>query len=387
MNTESDVPQVLIVDDEPDTVSPLLIDASGFQHQVIPPGDVTEADLYRSDVVLVDYQLDVWPERDEVFQVSLKPADGVALAAVLRSQIQIEGQERPVAFALHAADLDQLGGGLGTASREHVIAHAHNLEWAFRKQDREGGVPRLSQIRSLAEAVRDLPESWPGNRPAEIRALVERILSLSDGVRWQRRAWESIEDCHPPVHELSTATHGLAFLRWMLHKILPYPTFLRNEIGLALKLRVSVESLVSVLDADQSKLREKLSPVQYNGILKRFLGRHWWRAGIDAFLWDLTEGNPFDREMLARALDDVAPNLEPLSLDDPALCVDHLFRPLPTFVEREEAVEIQPDDWPTYADPPWVPLEVAQEEEVIRTLVVKEDRDLIGEPESETETT
>jgi len=41
----------------------------------------------------------------------------------------------------------------------------------------------------------------------------------------------------------------------------------------------------------------------------------------------------------------------------------------------ENAVRVQPDDWPSFADAAWMPLELVAQDKALRQLVVHEDRD------------
>src|SRR5262249_33818449 len=153
--------------------------------------------------------------------------------------------------------------------------------------------------------------------------------------------------------------HGLAFLRWLLHRILPYPCFLWDTYRLAARLRVTHASLQSALDSNFSSL---LEPCRYKGALIDFLGLRWWRCGIEAFIWELTEGDPFEpqrvRGLLAQR---TGISLEPTASLQPSVCVDENYQPLPEACDPAEAVHIQPDDWPPYADLAWTTLQLARE--------------------------
>ena len=81
-------PSILVIDDESDNLGS-QIDlglADRATASAIHPRDVEMSDLKNADLVLVDYRLDSWPERDAQ-SVSLNPATGMALAVVLREQV------------------------------------------------------------------------------------------------------------------------------------------------------------------------------------------------------------------------------------------------------------------------------------------------------------
>ena len=372
--------QIVIVDDEPDLVLPSFRNLKdGLEVTVLEPDDVTERHLKRADIVLVDYKLDRWPGRDETVPLTLKPMDGVALAGILRSHISVIRPGR-TAIALHAADLEELSGGFNMRSREHVIARMHNLEWAFRKS--EGGFPKQEQLRSLARGVQQLPNVWLAEDSAEVTTIAKGLLGLSEAQIWSARAWDDVEECRPPIHEIAPTTNGLAFLRWMLHRILPYPTFVYSSVYLAHSLKVTPEPLTRALDQEDERLLERLNPVKYQGVLSGFLGRRWWKSGVEHLIWDLSEGEPFDRDRLALAVTDkLSSTLEPLSLQHPVVCVDQTLAPEPVFVERSEAVELQPDDWPLYAQSPWTSVHNVRRSPSLAALVVEEDRHRLGDGE------
>ena len=81
------IPQILVVDDEPEKVENSLgieVAPEDANLVVLHPRDVTQNDLASCTVVVVDHYLEDWPERD--YQpLAMQPADGFAVAAVIRS--------------------------------------------------------------------------------------------------------------------------------------------------------------------------------------------------------------------------------------------------------------------------------------------------------------
>lgn len=343
--------------------------------QVGPSEDVEDHSLRDADLVLVDYRLDDWPERENVRSISLKPLNGLALAAVLREQAyRGGGRQSPKAFALRSAHLRELSSPLPSDSREHVLARAHNLEWVFPKTKTSWGVPVFEQIRLLSNAVRQLPVDWPQDSAEQTWDTVRALLALPEEL-WMQRALEDVEDCYPPLHKMSDASHGLAFLRWLLHSILPYPCFLWNTHYLAARLRITYESFHQAIEEDLD-LVKLFEPSKYEGILAGFLGPRWWRSSIEAFIWDSTNGSPFDIALLHSILaSKTRSELQPIEFLQPVVCVDNRHRPLSTLFSIEDAVRIQPDDWPPYADQAWTLLELAKQDPTLGALVVSQDRD------------
>jgi hypothetical protein len=370
----SSKPLVLVVDDRSDEEK-LRSGMWGSDIEVVVehPQDVTEDQLLTSSLVLVDYRIEDWSERDNSSCLALQPANGLALASVLREHVQRD-QDRAIAFAIHSAHLPDLTGGLPPEFREHVVARAHNLEWVFPKGPTHETRTRLyGQIPSLASAVRELPGSWTVDDPEQRWEIVKSLLALRSDAIWVEAALEDVRRCHPPVHELSERSHGLAFLRWLLHRILPYPCFLWDTHRLSARLRVTHESLLSALERD-THLAAKLMPLEYSGILDGFLGKRWWGAAIEALLWDVSEGNPFDSHQLRSVLQPLAGNLfEFDEVNQPVVVVNSDYQPISVHVDIDDAVRIQPDDWPVYADQAWITVDLARTEPTLRSLVVPED--------------
>ena len=193
---------------------------------------------------------------------------------------------------------------------------------------------------------------------------------------WIAPALTEVEDCRPPVTELSERNHGLVFLRWLLQRILPYPCFLLDTYRLAARLRVSHESLQQALSQG---LAGFLSPCCYRGVLAGFLGDRWWRAGVEDRLWELTDGASVPAAILREKLSQAAGvHLEPSSSDSPIVCVDENYLPLPEACSADAVVRIQPDDWPRFASQAWTTVELAREHPRLKAMVVAEDRDKVS---------
>ena len=375
MTTKTKRPIVLTIDDDDQGDTKLKLRSSAT---VIAktPDEVTFSDLRRAHVVLVDYQIEEWKGRDNAASIALQPRNGVALAAVLRSQVEDRTQDDRRAFAIHSAKLNDLSGGLPPPDREHAIARTLNLEWAFPKTQSGNGPSINIQVAALAAAVRGLPKTWPDDIE-KTQKLVTKLLAAPPKRAWRDRAADDVASCHPPIQAWAATTNGMVFLRWLLHQVLPYPSFLLEERYVAARLYVTVESLRKALKSE-SKVRRALRPFEYTGVLSTFLGDRWWRAGIDHALWDWTEGDPFNAESVGGVVHArLSESLVPVNVIRPVVCVDaQSFRPTDAVVDIAQAVEIKPDDWPAYAEQAWIAREQANDEG-IAGLVVPQDRERI----------
>ena len=362
--------RILIVDDHLDEQRALAVLLRRHAlAEVVHPQAVALRDVTTADLVLVDYRLDNWAERDTSPALSLRPINGIALAAVLRAHCETPDRA-PTGFAIHSGHLPELTGGLPPEHREHLIARGRNLEWAFPKVQTVDGVSLVDQIVALSRAIRALPRSWPAGA-AHTRSLAARLLALTPTAAWSEQAWDDVESCHPPLHEISQRSHGLAFLRWLLHWVLPYPTFLYDTYRLAARLRVSPAALRHRLEASD-RLNSVFGSYRYNGVLAGFLGQRWWKAGIETFLWKESRGNAFAPETLRPLLRRFG--LHSSGLKDPVVCVDEHFTPLRDLQEAAAAIRIQPDDWPPYADQAWTTLELAKATPALAALALEQDR-------------
>jgi hypothetical protein len=246
--TRESLPHVLIIDDEDTTKHELglrSIAATRGRH----PRDVEVSDIEWADLVLMDFIISNWAERDELEQVSLKPLNGLALAAVLREHADAASRlpHSYTAFAIHSAHIGDIAARLHTTNRTpYVVARLNNLEWAFDKAD----TARFKSSAALAEAVSRVSKSWPTVAAGAIGTVTAEILQLSADEPWSERAEDDLVMCQIPRAKFSAGANGLLFLRWLLHGIMPYPTVLLAMHWVAARLRITVESLRQVMHGE-----------------------------------------------------------------------------------------------------------------------------------------
>ena len=362
------IPQILVVDDEPERVESSLgieVAQKGANPIIRHPQAVTLDDLANCTVVVVDHYLDDWPERDDQ-PLAMQPADGFAVAAVIRSQLPVN---RPgPAVAILTGRLAELAGTIPPKAAEYLLAWQHDLEWVFSKGSEVTLAPRLI---AMSMAVAKLREMWP--RPLELDDLAADWLDLQD-VEWQAVALEHVLLTSPPMHAVSVRTTGASVLRWFLHRVLPYPTFLTDIFWTATRLGVTAEWLEEELQTDNG-LRAQLSGCQYSGAFAGFSGRRWWRAGLANLIAELSEGQPFDRTALQDGIRRVA-STEPsfLAEERPVLAVDPDTMESTRIVEVDLATRIIPDGWPVYADDAWASVADAQDNPEIKDMVLDQSR-------------
>ena len=363
-------PSILVIDDESGDLR-FQLDlglADRVTANVIHPRDVEMSDLESADLVLVDYRLDSWPERDEQ-PVSLNPATGMALAVVLREQVDRSQEDKLTAFALHTGRLGEIQGRFSSATAQHVLARLNNLEWVFSKSESR----RYEQMVLLADAIRQLPSQWPGDSYGST-SVVRQLLAMDENDETFERCWRDVRECRAPVHELTAGGHGILFIRWLLHQVMPYPSFLWAEHWVAARLRISVGALREVL-AGNSNLARALESRRYSGILAGFLGDRWWRGALEDYVWELAGGHGAEDHRLREALTERAGmDLDPIDSNPAVVCVDRELQPTGQFLSPMTAVPLRPDHWPPFADSAWMDVETVRDDPDLLSMVDPLDR-------------
>ncbi len=357
-------PSILVIDDkEQDSQATALGLGDRATTTIVHPQDVETSQLENADLVLVDYQLDLWPDRDAQ-PASLRPTTGMALASVLREQVDLSESSRLTAFALLTGHLKDIRGRLPSETAQHVLARMNNLEWVFSK----GENGRHHKMQLLARAVRQLPRNWP-SAPEQSDATVRRLLGIKKKRTWFDRCWGDVLDCRVPANELTSGMHGILFIRWLLHQVLPYPCFLWEEHWVAARLQISLGALHDVLKTE-SALSRDLGSMRYSGILAEFLGGRWWRGALEDYVWKLSGGRRGNKRQFGDALAERAGmDLEPIEANPAVVCLNKDLAPSGQFVTPITAVTLRPDHWPAFADSPWIDIESVSEDPELFSMV------------------
>lgn len=359
---------VLIVDDHPGEADLLRSALSELADVTLKhPSQVDLDDATAADLILVDYTLEDWPSRDHAGEITQQPANGLAVISILESHTS----EGPTGYALYSANLGRLSRRLASPHLEHAIARLHNIEWAFTKSTDQIFLSR--QIVSLATALKSARDLLLSDDAQESRTGAQQLLGLDLTAPWHREAWGDVERCFPPLYELSEASHGRAFVRWLAHRVLPYPTFVIEAayVGAAMGL-----SLPQQGGAVPDSVASFLEPVRYRGALCDLIGIRWWRAGVE-YLLNERRGQIEDPSDLKISIADDL-NTTGLDISDPVVYVDTSYVPA-GITSIREAVRVQPDDWPAFADAAWVRIDDVSDDDTLAALVVEDDRHLIGQ--------
>jgi hypothetical protein len=369
------LPHVLFIDDLEGVVrNAVNVAFAGkpIDFKLLHPETVESADLAWADLVIVDYFLDDWQERDVVESRARHPVDGLAVVAALRSGLlpgiaeRRSGMlpEKPVAFALWSANLPQAAFDLPAFVLPHVFSRENNLEWAFKRNDllADDGVEKVV---ALAAGVLQLSEfDWQGMTPSRTLSL---LLDVADHVPWADRALESALECRPPIHELASRTKGMSVARWLLHRIFPYPAFLIGEDDLRARLKVD-----ELAPNGQSELLEELTSCRYTGILSGFSGRLWWRVGVEAWIWESSGGSSSSSSVVAELALSKGANRSNRWVT-PVTVIDSELARSSELHEIEGVVRVRPDDWPIYADDAYATFQSVGNSQSLLSIVDPDD--------------
>jgi len=360
-------PCVVIIDDQLDNVQNLASDLrkGNLEVETTEPHQLGEVALREGTIFLVDMFLTEWPGRNKL-RPSAQVFDGIALAAVIRAHARHADRPIPI-VALNTGRADDLS-ELPLEIREHAIARAHNLEWVFLKNDSPSPVPTHERIAELADAQRRLPVTWTADTgEAELLSV---LAATEDELTEILDAW-------PPIREVGKDTGGIAVLRWLLHRILPYPCFLLDERHVAVRLGMTRPSLTKITQGT-NKLALALEGCRYKGILSGFEGPRWWRSRLEAMLWQFSPNGT-----LPATTDDLESysdtGFERAATPNGVIVLSADYTPREEPVDITKAVRIRLDDWPPYAESAWAAISDALEDPRLRDRVLPLDRPRLEE--------
>lgn len=353
-------PLILLIDDEDQEDSVLALKALGVDARYLYPTEVTVRDLEAATLLAVDEYFDLRGKtRNEDWDIpdwlppALVPADGLALAAVLRSAAgNITDRPHKLGIALRTSKLDELAQGMPRHVRQPLLAAQYDLEWALSKVD-SPGLASNAQLVALASALHTYPQDWRTS-PHEVGLAWIGLPKTT----WSAAARSHILACRPPANTSSTTKYGLGWLRWLAHRALPYPTFLLPDVYAATHLGVTVDSFRNIASDGASEFADELRLFTYEGPLADLTTRRYWRAGVRDFAIRVTGDVDCDEPALVgEALAATFPGLEPLGVDDPVVTIDEGYAPQDAVVAQVNARRLAPDNWPAYADPAWASAE------------------------------
>jgi len=87
--------------------------------------------------------------------------------------------------------------------------------------------------------------------------------------------------------------------------------------------------------------------------LSEFVGRRWWRAGVESLVFDLASKDPSSIGVLHEQLSAVEPGLQFIAGTMAYPIIDGKFATKDYLGVAEDVIEVVPDDWPPFADSAW----------------------------------
>lgn len=372
------MPDIVYIDDKPED---FMAVAEGEQKSKIQPFSYEEnenpeeafAAAKRAHVWLFDFFLFA-NRRSEA-----NDENGLSLFQKWRAAV---GGGRPTTVLISSALESAVKEPLGPVERHHVVAQARGVEWIG---DKSGETLRrllelADGVNLIAEALQPTGEDGKKFGTYELEQLCVDVLGVPREAEWAHSAQRHVDRARPPreVPIESPAATARVIIGWLISHVLPYPSFLLTDAQAALRLQIMPDSFRSLADAAKvdEQHRATLTACRYTGPLAEFLGRRWWRAGIDDLAWQLSEAEGGFSAALETLAGDVP--VERLDgLDEPVLVSDADLVETSEVAEARECVRITDEDFPANVEPAWVRIADVRENRDLAAKVIFEDRDLV----------
>ncbi len=372
---------IVAIDDSEEDLRPSVPD--DFELEVIDPGDEQLPTLLadaigKASLILLDQKFNPEPQ-----PLSLTAADGASFVSHLRawSRQHASGLAPVVLFTNDSEAFENEIPAVGASvalkgsfvGREFQIAPALDVEWVQYKA--EDGVKE--RISGLANASIQAEEKI-GNDGASLADL-ELFLCLPEDAVWSESAQEGLRNSRPPISQKADGTSKSCgpsqVIRWMCHRALPFPGLFFSDLYAAWALGLDVDTFreMTYLNVETEWLQD-LQEAEYCGPLNEFLGRRWWRAGIDYLVWKLDQEAVAQNDRL-QALKKLALGLEVNNLTSSST---HVVVWSPDLLEEdvasiEEAAQLHPPGWPAEALDPWILKDDLENDEILRAMIEQSD--------------
>ena len=221
-----------------------------------------------------------------------------------------------------------------------------------------------------------IPKHWTDSSGVEN---LKRFLAINDVTGgWEGVAWDSALDALPPIFEISEWTEGLALVRWLAHRILPYPTFLWSEHQLASRLQVS-KIWVAEMTSKSTAFSEHFASVRYGGALRGLFDARWWGDGVESILYAALGVSATDTSTVHRWLQETF-NLPAEGMFSGArhvVCLSEFLQAKSELVSMDECVRVRLDGWPSHAHEAWMELDLVTELPNLRARVHPHDQEYL----------
>lgn len=295
------------------------------------------------------------------------------------------GGARPTTVLLSSQLENAIGEPPGKIERRHTIAQRHGVEWVGSKDEET-----LREVIELADAVaiigrtlKPIASKTSNSATYDLAQLCHDVLGVPPKAEWANSAQRQVDRARPPreVPAATTAASARSLVSWLISHVLPYPSFLLTDAQAALRLQItpaSFRALAEAVAADQnpSAHGKSLLVCGYDGPLASFLGRRWWRAGIDDLAWQLSQESDGFGPALGRIATSI--DLERLVQPEPVLLSDADLAETDEVADASECVRVTDEDFPAAVDPAWVLIASAREDRELAAKVVFEDHPVLS---------
>jgi hypothetical protein len=376
-------PWVLSIDDDEEEVTP-NVDPKQFELVVVSPEDEDLSGkllshLEKASLILLDQKFNTQPA-----PLSLIAPDGASFVSHLRSWARSTDKFLPpiVLFTNDSEafrhEIPAIGAALplngSFVGREHLLAPALDVEWIQHKAE-DSTKTRIEQLIWASVAVHQAA----GNDGASLKD-IEKLLVLPKGVKWIDRAQEEIRNARPPVNQTETGApeepRGSSYIvRWLCHRALPFPGLFLSDLYAAWAIGISLKKFRAIADCKpDTEWLLALSGAKYVGPLDEFLGRRWWRAGIDHMVYMLDSASTKQRPR-KDVFSTFVPHVKIEEIRPPS---SHVVTWTPGFTESkieplEKSVQLRPPGWPAEALEPWVAKSDIENDEVLQAMIEAAD--------------
>lgn len=344
---------------------------------VATPSEI-EAAVSDIDAILMDYDLHELSSVESL-KDSDQVIDGLELlerikAVVIRrhSKQATTSFERPL-VAIFSNKVDEFKSTVGAISIP-AAARMQDVDWIWKKTDLE----TATDLVTILSARRRLFDTNWQDKHDLVRAQLKPLMGI-DEESWADTAMEHLEAMRLPIQALVKKNDAAALLRHLLQVVLAYPGALIDRVHVAQRLRIPVPDLVDILTGEPSSLVDGLAKCRFSGVLSDFADDRYWRAGVDALVWDLTDGRSISSEEGRKRLFEAAGRTWSPIPGPVVPVVDADFQMTEELVDVSGAVQIQPDEWPPQAEPPWISIDTIRHDEELRAMVVPRDRERLHE--------
>ncbi|MER8480730.1 hypothetical protein [Mesorhizobium sp. M1163] len=313
---------------------------------------------------------------DRTQQIALDEDNGLSLFQKWR---RLKLEERPPA-ALVSSDLESAVGSDISPGRGHILAQRASVEWVGEKSQATaeflvGLADASNAIQKSIMAITSTDRA--GDRPLN-EEICLRLLNAPKESPWRTSAERQLDRARPPL--LSSVSEPQAkarlLLAWLLHNVLPYPSFLISAQHAAARLGLKTESFALLSQAEANDLGRMLQAARYEGPLAASSPDKWWRAGIDDIVWGFSQGKVDYIEGLSAAAGAVPINM--LDIEDPVVVSNPDLVETDEIASAKDCVRAQDEHFPPDVPPAWVKLADVRDHADLAEKVVFEDRELLN---------